>query len=224
MPLNRTLENGEDRELHVSFTRIKTVHLTSLSTLTTFLGGGVGGNRHSSPQEGWERPLSPSPSLLFLGSTFQPLWSHHQGQARGLTQAAHPPSRLWPFASRYGDRSPTLETSGQMAAKGSEERAVWALTATPAPFLSSLRSCSGTPAPLPTLRLYGNPLSGQEQHGHHVYRPQSRASKVAWNVQEGPNLRKLQPTFWGAGSLSSVAPCARLPVPSPKAHAGLPTC
>lgn len=62
------------------------------------------------------------------------------------------------------------------------------------------------------------------EQGHHVYRPQSRASKVAWNAQEGPNLRKLQPTFWGAGSLSSVAPCARLPAPSPKAPAGLPTC
>lgn len=35
MPLNRTLENGEDRELHVSFTRIKTVHLTSFSTFNT---------------------------------------------------------------------------------------------------------------------------------------------------------------------------------------------
>ncbi|KAM7239099.1 hypothetical protein CapIbe_010619 [Capra ibex] len=49
-----------------------------------------------------------------------------------------------------------------MAAAGSEERAVWALTATSAAFLSSLLSCSGTPAPLPTSRLCGNPLSGQE--------------------------------------------------------------
>ena len=87
MPLNRTLENGEDRELHVSFTRIKTVHLTSLSTLTTFLGGGVGGNRHSSPQEGWERPLSPSPSLGLDPKILCFSWGLHSSPSGLITRA-----------------------------------------------------------------------------------------------------------------------------------------
>ncbi|CAI9174025.1 unnamed protein product [Rangifer tarandus platyrhynchus] len=60
-----------------------------------------------------------------------------------------------------------------------------------------------------------NPPGRTGAHGHHVYRPHSRASAVAWDAQ---------PAVWGAGSLSSVAPCARLPAPSPKAPAGPPTC
>lgn len=87
MPLNRTLENGEDGELHVSFTRIKTVHLTSLSTLTTFLGGGVEGDRHSSPQEGWERPLSPSPSLGLDLKILCFSWDLHSSPSGLITRA-----------------------------------------------------------------------------------------------------------------------------------------